>query len=88
MYLFQCGPNRDGQRIERERLFMCASIPVQTRRSERGKERAKKRERERERERDGRKAKTINKIAGSEGARARIRRVASVLLARDHETRV
>lgn len=44
--------------------------------------------RERERERDGRKAKTINKIAGSEGARARIRRVASVLLARDHETRV
>lgn len=45
-------------------------------------------EKERERERDGRKAKTINKIAGSEGARARIRRVASVLLARDHETRV
>lgn len=38
---------------------------------------------EREREHDGRKAKTINKIAGSEGARARIRRVASVLLARD-----
>lgn len=38
-------------------------------------------------ERDGRKAKTINKIAGSEGARARIRRVASVLPARDHETR-
>lgn len=84
VYLFQCGPNRDGQRIERERLFMCASIPVQTRRSERGRER----EKERERERDGRKAKTINKIAGSEGARARIRRVASVLLARDHETRV
>lgn len=46
VYLFQCGPNRDGQRIERERLFMCASIPVQTRRSERGREREKERERE------------------------------------------
>ena len=46
-------------------------------------ERERKRERERESEHDGRKAKTINKIAGSEGARARIRRVASVLLARD-----
>ena len=46
-------------------------------------ERERERERERENEHDGRKAKTINKIAGSEGARARIRRVASVLLARD-----
>lgn len=44
------------------------------------------RQREREREHDGRKAKTINKIAGSEGARARIRRVASVLLARDQRS--
>lgn len=86
MYLFQCGPNRD--RLRRTRTSSpCRRVP-RAGQEKRKREKGCAREKEKERERSGRKAKTINKIAGSEGARARIRRVASLLPAGDHETRV
>lgn len=67
-------PNRDGA----NGATPCGNVPLRVGRGEI--------RRKGERKRDGRKAKTINKIAGSEGARARIRRVASLLFfARDHE---